>query len=214
MSNRFELTKCPAGKHTHTIYDKNNVVSNGVTLITAPSDACDWMCAKEGLKCKKCSTVDTESCPMNDPSKDKYCCMAATGDKCQCIPRLRVTFNLEMDATKLPGKKVPEAIHELMYIPKFEPNSQCTNLCEFANMDLSCRKPWKQNGNKMEGFKCCMEKGISFKVSAQNACRGMPRTGLIRGFSKQSVCNARCRIQLTNQPNKGPLQCIGKFSKL
>ena len=205
--------KCPAGKGLFVIQVNNDVVRNGVKRITAPSDACDWMCAKEGLKCKKCSTVDEENCPIEDPSKDSYCCMAPNEDKCKCIPRLRVSFNLEMDESKLPSNEVPEAIHGLMYIPKFKPNSQCTRLCELKNMNLSCRKPSKQNGND-ENFKCCMKKGISFKVSAEDACRAMPRVELIKRFKKQNICNARCQVQLTNQINRGPLKCIGKFSKL
>lgn len=192
--------KCPNGKVKPTFNEPNNVV-------TAPSDACVWACAKQNFDCKMCSAVDPENCAP-EPNKDKYCCMVPNGanNKCQCIPKLRVEFNLDMG---LASSEVQTAIRELMYIPKYKLHEDCDLQCGLHKMNWSCRRPTKQDGS-YKNFKCCMEKGI---INAADACRAMPQVHLINRFKREQICQRRCFAQVTYQSNE-QLRCIGRFSKL
>ena len=187
-------------------FDADNV-RNNIKRQSIPGDACVWACAKVGLKCKKCNTVDPY-CDTTDPAEDKYCCMTPTGNKCQCHSKMPGVLEL---GTNVADNQVIEEIGKKMYIPKYKSNAnKCNHFCKWDSMDWSCKRPTKQDGSD-ENFKCCMEKGITFPVSAEDACRAMPRNGLIR-FKQESPCTQRCNAQLTNKAHD-QLRCIGRFSK-
>ena len=205
LATTVKPTACPTNK-AMAKFDADNV-RNNIKRQSIPGDACVWACAKVGLKCKKCNTVDPY-CDTTDPAEDKYCCMTPTGNDCQCHSKMPGVLEL---GTNVADNQVIEEIGKKMYIPKYKSNAnKCNHFCKWDSMDWSCKRPTKQDGSD-ENFKCCMEKGITFPVSAEDACRAMPRNGLIR-FKQESPCTQRCNAQLTNKAHD-QLRCIGRFSK-